>query len=94
MKLRTVRKANSEVSGETAGYGVKSKTSINSMETAQVLPPNDKHPMVCMCALERPVAYDLVIPQGSPFSQEFNLTTCIFSIFKMCQNLNSKLDNV
>ena len=75
MKLRTLRKANSEVSGETAGYGVKSKTSINSMETAQVLPPNDKHPMVCMCASERPVAHDSVIPKGSKFSQEFNLAT-------------------
>ena len=86
MKLRTQRKANSEVSGETAGYGVKSKTSIDSMETAQVLPPNDKHPMVCMCASERPVAHDSVIPKGSKFSQEFNLATWIFSSFKMCQN--------
>ena len=84
MKLRTLRKANSEVSGETAGYGVKSKTSINSMETAQVLPPNDKHPMVCMWASELPVAHDLVIPQGSQFSQEFNLNAEIFSSFKMC----------
>ncbi|XP_067947411.1 uncharacterized protein [Watersipora subatra] len=44
-KLRSLRKKNSSDSGEVAGYGVSSKSSVAEMERAQMLPDERAHPM-------------------------------------------------